>query len=90
MALRASATHSRIACGGEPPRGLDAEGSQCVSAKAERQARVSFRWEPVQGYTTFALFSSFLFLLKRPRGDIYSGRPALYALHHYFYPLSEL
>ena len=42
---------------------------------------MSFMWEPMQAYTTFVLFASFLFLHKRPSGDIYSGRPAQYALH---------
>ena len=49
------------------------EGSQCVSAKAELQARVSFRWEPTQGYTTEALFASLLFLHQRAGRDVYSG-----------------
>src|SRR5262249_50562261 len=41
-----------IACGGGPPRWLGPESSPCVSAKAEPQARVSSRWEPLQGYIT--------------------------------------
>src|SRR6478752_10425371 len=73
--LRGTA-RKRLACGGVPPRWLGPESSQCVSAKAELQAHVSFRWEPKQGYTTEALFSSLLFLHQRMRPPGYAGYKA--------------
>src|SRR5215471_15257578 len=67
------AASKKIACGGGPPRWLGPEGSLCVSAKAEPQARVSSRWEPQQEiHNPDALFQP-SFLHQRVRQHVYSA-----------------